>query len=273
MNKWVLKAFSQFKLDAVNFSHRDLLFGKVALDKEKYDAQVKETPILGEMISANIIPATDINKHVALKPYVIREVPGKRFGSKTSVKVAFVGLTEPWPGGTTGFVINDPAEKLKSILPEVRSNADIIVVLAYTTLGTARKIIQLNPDIDVLIAANSVSAPPPAQREGKTIFVHAMQQTKSLGELRLYLDESGKVKDYLNRYISLNSIMPDQPDAAKIVATAKVEIETLKAKVAEEEGLQVPEQTVIPPNNTEQPPLNVNPPKGSAKKVPAQIGR
>lgn len=54
MNEWVLKGFSQFKLDAVNFSHRDLLYGKVVLDKEKYDSQVKETPILEEMISANI---------------------------------------------------------------------------------------------------------------------------------------------------------------------------------------------------------------------------
>lgn len=273
MNKWVLKGFSQFKLDAVNFSHRDLLFGKVVLDKEKYDAQVKETPILGEMISANIIPATDINKHVSLNPYVIREVTGKRFGSKANIKVAFVGLTEPWPGGTTGFVINEPAEKLKTILPEVRSKADIVVVLAYATLGTARKIIQQNPDIDVLIAANSVSAPPPPQREGKTIFVHAMQQTKSLGELRLYLDEEGKVKDYLNRYISLNAVMPDHLEAAKLTATAKVEIEALKAKVAEEEGLQAPEQTGVVPSNTGQPTLNVNPPKDSTKKVPVQTGK
>ena len=286
MNQWILKGFSQFKLDAANFSHRDLLYGKVALDKEKYEAKVKETPFLGEMISANIIPAVDINKTVALKPYIIREVQGKRFGNKPNLKVGFIGVTEPWPGGTTGFVIGDPAEKVKAILPEVRAKVDIVVVLAYCTLGTSRQIIKQNPDIDVLIAANSVSTPPPAQREGKTIFVHAMQQTKSLGELRLYLDEEGKVKDYLNRYISLNVAIADQLEAAKIVAEAKVEIEAIKTKVAEEEGLQAPEEGALVPN-AGQPTLSVkppNPPKGrtkepskepskeTTKKIPAGVG-
>ncbi|MBI4854114.1 MAG: hypothetical protein HY819_20145 [Acidobacteria bacterium] len=265
MNDWMLKAFSQFKLDVINFSHRDLLYGKVVLDKEKYESNLKERPVLGQMISSNIIPATDLNKTVALKPYTISEVSGKRFGNKPSIKVGFIGVTEPWPGGTTGFVISDPAEKVKAVLPEVRSKADIVVVLAYATLGTAREIIKQNPDIDVLIAANSVSAPPPPQREGKTIFVYAMHQTKSLGELRLYLDEEGKVKDYLNRYISLNRDIPDQGDAAKIVATAKVEIDALKLKVAEEEGAQAPEQNGVITNNTGQPTLNVNPPKETTK--------
>lgn len=262
MNQWMLKAFSKFKLDVANFSHRDLLYGKVALDKEKYESQVKETPMLGEMISANIIPAVDINKTAPLKPYVIREISGKRFGNKPSLKVGFIGVTEPWPGGTTGFVVNEPVEKIKALLPEVRSKADIVVVLAYCTLGTSREIIKQNPDIDVLIAANSVAMPPPAQREGKTIVVYAVQQTKSLGELRLYLDDEGKVKDYLNRYVLLDTAIPDQEEAAKIVAEAKVDIDIVKAKVAETENqdLQTPEQ------NTGQPTLNVNPPKESTKK-------
>lgn len=259
MNEWMLKGLSEFKPDAINFSHRDLLYGKVVLDKEKYEAQVKETPILGEMISANIIPAVDINKITPLKPYVIREVKGKRFGSKASVKVGFIGVTEPWPGGTTGFVINDPAEKVKAILPEVRSKADIVVVLAYCTLGTARQIMKQNPDIDVLVAGNSVAAPPPAQREGKTIFVYAVQQTKSLGELRLYLDEEGKIKDYLNRYIVLDTAIPDQTEAAKIVTNAKIEIDASKAKVAQEEE-ELMKQAEPIQNGTKQT-VNVNPPK------------
>lgn len=268
MNQWMLKGLSQFKLDVANFSHRDLLYGKVVLDKEKYDAQVKETPLLGEMISANIIPAVDLNKSVALKPYVIREVTGKRFGSKATIKVGFIGVTEPWPGGTTGFVINDPAEKVKAILPEVRSKADIVVVLAYCTLGTTREIIKQSPDIDVLIAANSIAVPPPAQREGKTILIYGVQQTKSLGELRLYLDEEGKVKDYLNRYILLDTNIPDQPEAAKLVANAKVEIDAMKAKVAEEESVEVPQGVL--PNNTGQPALSVNPPKETTKETTKQ---
>lgn len=271
MNQWILKAFSQFKLDAVNFGFRDLLYGKVVLEKGKYDAQVKETPMLGEMISANIIPAVDLNRNVALKPYVIREVTGKRFGSKTSLKVGFIGVSEPWPGGNTGFVINDPVEKVKAILPEVRSKSDLVVVLAYCSLGVSREIIKQNPDIDVLIAGNAVPLPPPAQREGKTIFVYSVQQTKSLGELRLYLDSDCKVKDYLNRYILLDTAIPDQAEAAKVVANAKAEIDVVKAKIAASEQAELellrknpeqnPGQTPVQ-NATGQPKSPVNPPKG-----------
>ncbi|MBL8195669.1 MAG: hypothetical protein JNM06_17900 [Blastocatellia bacterium] len=240
MNEWMLKGFSQFKLDVVNFSRRDMLYGKVVLDKEKYQQQVISTPILGDMISANIVPAQDINKITPLKPYVIREVQGNRLGKKGSLKVGFIGLTETWPAGTTGFVINEPLEKIKAVVPEVRAKADLVVVLAYCTLGVAKEIIKQNPDIDVLIAANAVALPPPPQRDGKTIFVYSVNQTKSLGELRLYLDEEGKVKDYLNRYIALDKNVPDQADAAKVVATAKAEIDASKAKLlaAEEEELK-----------------------------------
>lgn len=274
-----MKAFSQpqFKLDAANFSRRDLLYGKVVLDKEKYDAQVKETPMLGEMISANIIPAVDLNKTVPLKPYVIREVTGKRFGNKTSLKVGFIGVTEPWPGGTTGFVVNEPAEKVKAILPEVRAKADLVVVLAYCPLSVARDIMKQNPDIDVLIAGNAVPLPPPAQREGKTIFVYSIQQTKSLGELRLYLDNDGKVKDYLNRYILLDTAIPDQAEAAKVVANAKTEIDVIKAKISAAESAELESKGAAgqnpngQPNPAGQPNLQVNPPKG--KPTPAAVGR
>ncbi|MBK7995659.1 MAG: hypothetical protein IPK14_20455 [Blastocatellia bacterium] len=240
MNEWMLKAFSQFKLDAINFSHRDMLYGKVVLDKEKYQQQLMSTPILGDMISANISPSQDINKITPLKPYVIREVQGKRLGKKANLRVGFVGLTETWPNAITGFVVNEPLEKIKAILPEVRAKADLVVVLAYCNLGVAKEIIKQNPDIDVLITANAVALPPPAQRDGKTIFVHSINQTKSLGELRLYLDDEGKVKDYLNRYISLDRNIPDDTEAAKVFAASKVEIEAAKAKIlaAEEEELK-----------------------------------
>lgn len=269
MNEWMLKAFSQFKLDAVNFSRRDMLYGKVVLDKEKYQQQVMSTPILGEMISANIVPAEDINKITPLKPYVIREVQGNRLGKKGNLKVGFIGLTETWPAGTTGFVINEPLEKIKAVVPEVRAKADLVVVLAYCTLGVAKEIIKQNPDIDVLIAANAVALPPPPQREGKTIFVYSVNQTKSLGELRLYLDEDGKVKDYLNRYIALDKNVPDQADAAKVVATAKTEIDAAKAKIlaAEEEELKrLNEQ-----NNTNQKSNPTAPPNVVPNKSPVNI--
>ncbi len=231
MNDWMLKGFSKYKLDAANISYRDLRYGSVMFAKDKYDARIKETPMIDEMVSANLIPAKDLDKVNAPKPYIIREISGKRFGSKSSVKVGFIGLTQPGPGEKTGFVISEPLEKIKQVLPEVRAKVDIVVVLAYLPLELSRKMAQDNPGIDVIIAANAMPQPPTAQREGKTVIVYSVNQSKSLGELRLYLDAEGHISDYLNRYIVLDTAIPDMADAQKMIETSKSEIAAARAKV------------------------------------------
>src|ERR1043166_8225646 len=128
MDEWMRKGFSQFRLDAANISYRGLRYGGIALAKEKYQTFAKETPMVTDLISANAIPAKDLDKVVAPKPYVIREVSGKRFGNKSTLKVAFIGLTEPGPGEKTGFVVEEPLAKLHQIMPEVRGKADLVVV-------------------------------------------------------------------------------------------------------------------------------------------------
>jgi 2',3'-cyclic-nucleotide 2'-phosphodiesterase (5'-nucleotidase family) len=226
-NNWMLKAFSKFKLDVANLSYRDLRFAGMMLSKDKFEERVKETPFAAEMISANIIPAKDLDIAVAPKPYVIREVNTKRFPNNI-LKIGFIGLTVPAPGEKTGFVVEEPLQKIKQILPEVRKQADIVVVLAYSHLEEVQKLAKENQDIDLIIAANFTPTPPPPQREGKTIIVYAAQQTKSIGELRLYFNQDGRIGDFMNRYIALDSAIPDQPEAAKMNEASKTEVEAAK---------------------------------------------
>jgi 5'-nucleotidase / UDP-sugar diphosphatase len=231
-NGWMLKGFSKFKFDAANLSNRDLRYCGLMLAKDKYEERVKETPLVGEMISANMIAATDLNTAVAPKPYLIREVEGKRFpNGKSMLKVGFIGLTQPGPGGKVGLIIQEPLKKIKEVLPEVRKQADLVVVLAYMPADMAKQMAKENPDIDMIIGANGTHPPPPAVREGKTIIVYADNQTKSLGEVRLYFNSEGQIGDYINRYISLDSSIPSQAEASKINDLAKAEVEAEKTKV------------------------------------------
>ncbi|MBL8152512.1 MAG: hypothetical protein JNN15_21565, partial [Blastocatellia bacterium] len=90
-----------------------------------------------------------------------------------------------------------------------------------------------NPGIDVIIGANEMHLPVPAMREGNTVICYAWHQTKSIGELRLYIDSQGKVKDYLNRYISLDKAVPDQVEALKIVEASKKDIQEAQKRIAD----------------------------------------
>lgn len=231
MNRWMLRGFSRFKLDAANLSYHDLYYCTYSLNNTRFPELIKEAPLAGELITANAMPSAG-QPITAPKPYVIREVHGKRI--KSPLRVGFIGLTEAYPGvvnPNSGFTVEDPLKRIRQVLPEVRSKADLIVVLAYVNQNTARRLAQENPDIDIILAANQMAQPPEAVREGKTIIAYAWQQTKSLGELRLYMDSSGKVVDYMNRYLALDKSIPDQPEAAKMVAEAKTTIAEAKARV------------------------------------------
>jgi 2',3'-cyclic-nucleotide 2'-phosphodiesterase (5'-nucleotidase family) len=254
MNDWMMKGFSQFKLDAANISYRDLIYTAQLLAKDKYDTRVKEMPLVENMISANMVAAKDLDKVVTPKPYIIKEVNGNRFG-KSSFKIGIIGLTQPGPGDKSGLIIQEPLQKMREILPELRSKVDLVVVLGYMSLDLSKKMAKDNPGIDIIIGANANPLPPTAQREGNTVIVYSVNQTKSLGELRLYLDAQGKVTDYLNRYIVLDANIPDVPEAAKINETAKKEVEAAKAKYNAEQAAHpdnlIPGQpltsTIMPP--------------------------
>jgi 2',3'-cyclic-nucleotide 2'-phosphodiesterase (5'-nucleotidase family) len=234
MNEWMLKGFSKYRLDVANLSYRDVLYAGMVFDKQKYESQAQTYPALTDFISANVVAATDLDKVTAPPPYVIKEVSGKRF-SKGSYKVGFIGLTQPGPGEKTGFVLQDPTERLPKILPEVRGKVDLVVVLAYVSPDEAKRLAQQNPGIDVLVGAYATPLPPPAQREGNTVIVYTVGQTKSLGELRLYLGNDGKVTDYLNRYVVLDTTIPDIPEAAQMIASSKTEINAIQAKINAEQ--------------------------------------
>lgn len=252
-NDWMLKGFSQFRLDAANLSYRDLKFASVILAKDQVDARSKATPAVTDMISANMIPAPDIDKDVAPKPYIIKEVSGKRFG-KPVLKVGIIGLTQPGPSSKAGMIVENPIEKLAKVLPEVRSKVDLVVVLGYLPLDQSKQIAEkYGNDIDVIIASNATAIPYPAQREGKTVLVYSINQTKSLGELRLYLDDKGKVTDYLNRYILLDTAIPDVAEAAQINETAKKEVEAVKARNKSQELQNQPVGINVPAPDMPQP--------------------
>ncbi len=267
MDDWMVKGFSQFKLDAINLSYRDLRYGGIAMAKDKFDANVKQSPMLADIISANAIPAKDLNSVAEPKPYLIREVSGRRLG-KPNFKVGIIGLTEQGPGGKSGFVVEEPLARVKQILPEVRAKADMVVVLAYMPLGICKEMAKQNPDIDVIIAGNATPQPPPAQREGKTIIAYAAQQTKSLGELRIYLDREGHILDYVNRYILLDTQIPDQPEAAKLAAAAKTDIDAAKAKLAAASGNNGNAQPAGQPAQPAQP---TSPAQSTPPTAPVQI--
>lgn len=225
-NEWVLKAYDQFRLSAGNVALRDLAFLSTLMTKADYAGNVRRYPALERFVSANITPASD--SLVAFKPYVIEEVRAKRLGAKP-VRVGILGLAEPLATGhpAYGYAITDPVAAAKKIVPELRKKCDLVIVLAYLDRDAAKKIGLETPGIDLILAAHQFPLYNTVEEAGDAVVAYVANQTKWIGEMRLYTTtEAGKettVSNYLHRDVPLDSVVPDDPDALKVVQQARAE--------------------------------------------------
>ncbi|RMG44086.1 MAG: hypothetical protein D6723_19840 [Acidobacteria bacterium] len=226
-NKWVVEGYQQIAHDAANLSYRDLAYAEWLFAPERYRAWLDRYPVLEGFISANV-RAVD-SRWAAPAPYIIKLLRGDRFPpgerGERLWRVGIVGVTDPPPQRThpsAAFRVDDPLVASRRAILEARAQCDFLIVLAYVSEETAFKLLDLNPEIDVVIAPRARWRRRYRGEHGS--LVYADPQTKQLGELRIYLDEAGRVVKMRNRYIMLDRHIPDDPDIEDLVDAARQEI-------------------------------------------------
>src|SRR5215831_7258353 len=190
-NKWVVKAYGEFGQAAANIGYQDLPYLGELLKKDGYSDRVGDMPFIKRIVSANIIPD---QSHEAPVPYVIKEIALKRGKPGTTMKVGILGLTEGKPVTGTeketqiaGFTIVDPLQAAKRVLPELKKKADFIIALAYLSQDQANLLATQNPELDLVIGAHQLSLMGEPGHLNRATITYAYNQTKYLGEARVYL--------------------------------------------------------------------------------------
>ena len=227
-NKWVVKGYGDFHHDAANISYLDLPYLGELLKKDGFDKRAEEFPFIERLVSSNIHPMDDLHRDPAA--YVIRELTLKRGAPGRTLRVGIVGFSEEKPAGPNmketvyaGFRIDDPFETAKKILPELKQKSDLIVALAYMDMGSVQRLATENPEIDTIIAARQTSSMDEAQHFNRATITYAYNQTKYLGELRVYVKGDGSAENQVNRYVALDSNIPDDASALEVVTAAHTE--------------------------------------------------
>ncbi len=227
-NKWVVKGYGDYHHDAANISYVDLPYIGELLKKDGYDKRVEDYPFIQQLVSANIHSMDD--QHRDPVSYVIREVALKRGAPGKKLRIGIIGFSEAKPSGPNeratayaGFRIDDPFEAAKKILPELKQKTDFIVALAYMEIASAQRLASENSEIDTIIGARQTSTMDEPQHFNRATIVYAYNQTKYLGELRVYVKEDGTAENQLNRYVALDSTLPDDPSAQEVVTAAHTE--------------------------------------------------
>jgi len=125
-----------------------------------------------------------------LKPYIVKDLG--------LVKVAVIGLILPdaasiiKASSIAGIHFRDAAKTVRTYLPEMRKQADLVVALTHIGLDNDRRLAADVPEIDVIVGGHSHTALRAAVTVGKTIIVQTGAYTANLGDLELVIDPATK---------------------------------------------------------------------------------
>jgi len=216
--------------------------------------------LLGKLSDSTGVPVVLAN---VLDEKADKSAVGKQYMIHTTsdgLRVAILGLLElnellsfcGEPPPETNLRSSDPAKALKELLPAARKEADFVLVLAHTRLGTAKELAKTD-GVDVVLCVHPTKmrgmAPPkgrnivdaPAETIGNCVLVESnTQQGWNIGRLDIELGD-GAAKSFTNRLFYLNDAYEENPEIVKIYdiyearlrELAKRKNDDIKARVKE----------------------------------------
>jgi hypothetical protein len=122
------------------------------------------------------------------------------------------GSAEPKP-----YEVKDPAETLRAVLPEARKKADIVVVLFSAMRDQARRLVTDVPGVDLMIAGLEGAVDMKPEMVGTTALVQNGDRGRYASAIGITLDKDKHPVAYDMRSTPLDSTIPDDPNAAKLV--------------------------------------------------------
>jgi len=173
----VIELMNGMEFDAMVLGNHEFDFGKEVLRKRISEARF---PVLG----------ANVEGMRGLKPYVIKERKG--------VRVALLGVvTEDVPISTHPKNVTDlkflpPIDTVEKCIPELKKDADLIIVLSHIGHPIDRILAERVKGIDVIVGGHSHTKLERPVQAGNTIIVQAREHAKALGVLDLTI-ENGRV--------------------------------------------------------------------------------
>jgi 5'-nucleotidase / UDP-sugar diphosphatase len=232
----MLNAMELMGYDALNVGSPEFQFGKEFLENTR-------SHVSFPYIASNLLYGG--SRLPWIQEYIIKEVGG--------IKVAILGVFDPndlaqLPNQQQGknLEVIPPESALSRLLPEIRTKADLVVLLSRFGVEKTIELVTATKGIDVAISSGSDTFFFAKAPEGNVLL-----QTGSLGRtmglLKITLDEKRALSVRENRYVPLDRSVPDNGKIASLVQTHKKSLATKLEKKKQElmEGLQLSPEEFI----------------------------
>jgi 2',3'-cyclic-nucleotide 2'-phosphodiesterase (5'-nucleotidase family) len=153
------------------------------------------------LLSANLYK----NKKPLGQEYLIKEVAG--------VKIGLVGIVSPIYFNSEflakeKFEVKEPEKTLKKILPTVKSQASLIILLSHLGKKETALLLQKVAGIDVAIVGHERGTLNRPELCNNTILVQNNMQGKFLGVLDLTIGEKGTIENFAGSLVGINQEIP-----------------------------------------------------------------
>lgn len=178
-----------FGFDAIVFGNHEWLVGPQEL-YDGFQAADFKVPVLAANINLNKLPES-IPLAKYMKPYIVKEVNGKKIGilGLSTFEMIFDPFFEP--GQLTEPV--QAALKYVKILREVEK-VDAVIVLTHIGVDEDKKIAETVPGIDLIVGGHTHILTKKPVYANRVPIVHAGFWAQYLGEYELTFQDNGKVE-------------------------------------------------------------------------------
>jgi len=217
-----IEGMNLMNYDGLNIADGELSLGLDFLQKLE---QKSRFPFL----SANIYQKS--NDQCVGQKFAVKEFDG--------FKVGIIGLVAPDFFDQNfliaeSLVIKDPESTLRKILPEVRSQTELVILLSHLGEKGTRKLVKNTHGIDVAIIGHDSGVINAGELVDRTILVKNSLKGEFLGILALALDRNGSIERFENKVAAISKKIPVDWEVLTLIRKFKEKRAAInRAKLAE----------------------------------------
>lgn len=204
----MVQAMGQMGYDAYNLGVRELSYGQGFIK-----AQTAQWKI--PLLCANLIQAKDGRPFTT--PYIVKDLGGVRIGVLGLMSSLF--NAHKYKPEDEELLVQDCVGVANQIIPRLRKEADIIVVLGHITMEEAEDLAERVPGIQAIILAWTMGIIDPPLHMKETLIISAGTKGSHLGELYLHLNQEKKVISHHSRLTPLGRNIPDDPEIRELIGS------------------------------------------------------
>ena len=225
----VIELMNAMGFDAMVVGNHEFDFGQEILKQRVSEARF---PVLGANVQGTGL----------LRPFVVREIDG--------VRIAVVGIVtedtplSTHPGNVAGLKFEPPEDTLEKCIPQLKQEADLIIVLSHIGYFADRALAEKVNGIDVIVGGHSHTKLEQPVMIGNTIIVQAWEHAKALGVLDLTVRD-GKITGFEGHLEEIRPV-PGEEDRTILTIVGKYEqkVDTVLNEKVGEAGIDLDGENV-----------------------------